>query len=289
MKSDRSASNRMRPGVVAVLGLIAIAVSAYSMFRASQQGTEPTTDFWLGSAHSGLVFGIATVLLWGIAQIWSPDGGQALPKIVAASAVTALASVTAVWVHPQGALGDLATWVTAGGTAVLALGVLLAWRSYQAQLTLAQEERDRREEEQARQVRLVRFHYRPWPNSDGITLWQTTIRNDSPDKVYDLRCSEFRTKREDGTFVAMKLVDRDVLKQFGILVGGWKFKDELEPYVEFEQWWMEDSPDAAVPDFSYRFTVLDAAGRYWSVIDHYEPKKIPRPSRKRPEQQDSSG
>ncbi|WP_418345907.1 hypothetical protein [Rhodococcus pyridinivorans] len=87
----------------------------------------------------------------------------------------------------------------------------------------------------------------------------------------------------------MKLVDRDFLKQFGLLADGSKFKDELEPDAEFEQWWMEDSSDAAVPDFSYRFTVLDAAGRYWSVIDHYEPQKIPRPSRKRPEQQDPSG
>lgn len=268
--------------VVAPIVSSAVVASVISLGRTQQNAHDTSQDFWLGAARPGLALGIAAILLCLVALRWPHRRDQTIARIVVAVVIGVFALLIAVWVHPSGELGDLATWVTAAGTVVTALGIVLAWRSYKTQ-------QDHIRDDQARHVRQVHFHFRAGPTVNGHQLWETIVRNDSGHKVYDLQLRCFRTKNDDGDIVAMTSIDRKMLEDNGLVVGAIAGTPELDPESEFTMWWTKANSDAEVPKHNHQFTVRDAEGRHWLITDHYEPERIRRPSRTADQQLKSAG
>ncbi|MBP1114509.1 hypothetical protein JOE30_000306 [Rhodococcus sp. PvP016] len=191
--------------------------------------------------------------------------------------MTAVALVVTT-THTDVDMGSLPAWVSAGGALFTAAGVILALRSYQ-------ETRRADLEDQANQVRLLEMlPLQDGLDPDGRQQWRTEFTNRSSDPLYNLEVHGFRAHVEDdaGPVHMRAFAETRLSEDTMIRSGGWQKESVLDAGARFVVRW--ESADAAeqktAPPFVLIwYSVMDANGRYWNVVDNNEPEKVPRPSR----------
>ena len=234
-------------------------------------------EVWVVTALTGLVLGSAAIACT-ISDFWRArprkrDWTAFMAVALGLAAVLALAST-----HDDVDLGSLPAWVSAGGALFTAAGVVLALRSYQAT-------RRADLEDQANQVRLL--HMLTWPDgldSNRKQQWRTEFTNRSKDPLYEIEIHGFRAHvGDDADAVHMRAFAETPLSETLIRTGGWRKHAVLKAGGTFDIRWESDDDAELNPAHAFTviwYSVMDANGRYWNVVDNNEPEKVPRPSRR---------
>lgn len=261
-----------------VCGALAVSFGAFSLQRTGWTVDRVFHEFWVAAALIGLASGSAAIGCT-ISAFWRTrprkrDWAWSMAVALGLVAILALTST-----HDDVDLGSVPAWVSAGGALFTAAGVVLALRSYQSTQRSDLED-------QANQVRLL--HMLPWP--DGLDAnrkqqWRTEFTNRSKDPLYEIHVHGFRAQVEDDAdAVNMRAFAETPLSEDTLIrSGALQWQPMLEAGETFNIRW--ESDDSAkqnpTPAFvSIWYSVMDANGRYWNVVDNNEPEKVPRPSRR---------
>lgn len=263
-----------------VCGALAIFFGLVSLQRMGWTLDRVFHECWVGMALIGLMLGFLAIGCT-ISDFWRarPRKTDWAAFMGAAFGLTAVLALTAA--HDDVDLGSLPAWVSACGALFTAGGVLVALRSYQAT-------RRADLEDQANQVRLLQILMLPdGSDSHGKRQWRTVLTNRSKDPLYGLEVRGFRAQVEDDAgAVNMSAFEETPLPghpESLVRSGAWRTCPVLEAGEKFTLRW--ESINAVEPNPVPAFVVIwysvtDANGRFWNVVDNNEPEKVSRPTRR---------
>jgi hypothetical protein len=261
-----------------VCGALAVIFGASSLQRTGWTVDRVFHEFWVATALLGLASGSAAIGCT-ISDFWRTRPRKRDWAWSMAVALGLVATLALTSTHDDTDLGSLPAWVSAGGALFTAAGVVLALRSYRSTVRADLED-------QANQVRLLDMvPQASGHDSDGKRQWRTSFVNRSKEPLYDLHVHGFRARVEDDAdAVHMRAFAETALSE-GTLIksGGWRRQAVLEAGARFDIRWETDDAAEQNPVSAFVriwYSVMDANGRYWNVVDNNEPEKVPRPSRR---------
>lgn len=274
-----------------VCGALAIFFCLVSLQRMGWTLDRVFHEFWVGMALIGLMSG-SLAIGCTISDFWRarPRKKDWAAFMATAFGSTVVLALTAT--HDDVDLGSLPAWVSAGGALFTAGGVLVALRSYQATRRTALED-------QANQVRLLQVQVMPdGSDSHGKRQWRTVLTNRSKDPLYGLEVRGFRAQVEDDAApVNMSAFEETTLlgpnapqhidqlhPEPAVRLGALQYCPVLEAGAQFTLRWASRravEPNPPTPAFvNIWYSVTDANGRFWNVVDNNEPEKVSRPTRR---------